>query len=176
MKFFTQTTIEFLARILKRKILVRSPQRFLFSPAISRKIMMRITITFAFLITAFLQLSLAQNIIKGKVTDDKGLALPGVSVQLKGKDVGVTTDKDGAFTINADDKNGTLMFSYVGFTTQEIGIKGRSSIDVSLSPESKALSDVVVVGYGKQKKVNLVGAVSSVNIDEKLTSGALPNI
>jgi len=128
-----------------------NPQLVHFSPAVRSKIMMRITITFAFLITVFLQISLAQNIIKGKVTDDKGLALPGVSVQLKGKDVGATTDKDGAFTISVDDKNGTLVFSYVGFTPQEIALKGRSSVNVSLSPESKALSDVVVVGYGKQK-------------------------
>jgi TonB-linked SusC/RagA family outer membrane protein len=114
--------------------------------------------------------------VTGRVTDDKGNPLPGVTVQVKGKEGGTTTDKNGKFTIEVPDAASTLVFTYVGFTLQEVNVAGKATIDVTLQPESKALGDVVVVGYGKQKKVNLVGAVSAVNIDEKTTSRAIPNI
>jgi TonB-dependent starch-binding outer membrane protein SusC len=139
------------------------------------RIINRIIFTFGLFISVFVQIIQASP-VTGKVTDDKGLPLPEVSVQLKGKDGGVTTNKDGRFTIDVPDVSGILVFSYIGYTTQEIAVNGRSSIDVTLIPDSKVLSDVVVVGYGRQKKVNLVGAVSAVNVDEKITSRALPNI
>ena len=135
----------------------------------------QIGITFVLLLAAF-QISLAQN-VTGKVTDDKGTVLSGVSVQLKGKSTGSSTNSEGKFTVGVPGGKGTLVFSYIGFTNQEVEINGRTAVDVKLVPdESTALSDVVVVGYGKQKKVNLVGSVSTVNVDEKMTSRSLPNI
>jgi TonB-linked SusC/RagA family outer membrane protein len=134
------------------------------------------TATVFLLLVVFLQVSLAAGPITGKVTNSKGEALAGVSVQLKGKSAGATTSSEGRFTINIAENKGTLVFSYIGYTVQEIAINGRSTIDVTLANESTALDDVVVVGYGRQKKVNLVGSVATVNVDEKLTSRALPNI
>lgn len=147
-----------------------------FTRTTKKKVLVRIAFTVALLATLFLQTTLAQNPVTGRVIDDKGAPLSGVSVTLKGTSTGAATNAEGRFTINAPDGNGTLTFSYVGFSAQDIEINGRRSIEVSLLPESKALTDVVVVGYGRQRKVNLVGSVSAVTVDEKITGRALPNI
>jgi TonB-linked SusC/RagA family outer membrane protein len=101
--------------------------------------------------------------VSGTVTDAKGETLPGVSVKLKGTTIGATTDLDGRYTINVADNNSILVFTYVGFTTQEVPINGRSTINVKLEAESTALTEVVVVGYGTQKKADLTGAISTVS-------------
>lgn len=103
--------------------------------------------------------------ITGKVTDAGGEALVGVSILVKGTTIGTVTDIEGAYALDADE-NGTLVFSYTGFVSQEIAIGGRSKIDISLVADSKILDEVVVVGYGSQKKVNLTGAVSSITSEE----------
>jgi TonB-linked SusC/RagA family outer membrane protein len=113
--------------------------------------------------------------VKGKVTDEQG-PLPGVSIKLKGTSIGTTTDIKGNYSLNLTDGNGTLIFASVGFTTQEIAINGRTNIDVQLKAEATALNEIVVVGYGSQKKVNLVGSVASIKVDEKMTSRALSNV
>ncbi|QXV64751.1 TonB-dependent receptor [Mucilaginibacter sp. 21P] len=100
--------------------------------------------------------------INGTVSDAKG-PLPGVNVKLKGTDVGTTTDANGKFKLNVPDANGTLIFSFLGYTTQEVPIAGKTVVNVSLAEESKALNEVVVVGYGTQKRVDLTGSVGSVN-------------
>jgi TonB-linked SusC/RagA family outer membrane protein len=129
---------------------------------------------FAFI--TFVQVTLAAGPVTGIVTNSKGEPMAGVSVQLKGKTGGATTNGEGRYTINVADNKATLIFSYIGFTAQEVPVNGRATIDITLADESKALDDVVVVGYGRQKKVNLVGSVATVNVDEKITSRALPNI
>jgi TonB-linked SusC/RagA family outer membrane protein len=104
--------------------------------------------------------------ITGKVTDENGQALIGVIVTVKGVSGGAATDADGNFRINSQDENGTLVFKYIGYTTQEVAISGRSSINVQLSPLSQSLNEVVVtVGYGTQKRATITGAVSSVNAE-----------
>jgi TonB-linked SusC/RagA family outer membrane protein len=100
--------------------------------------------------------------IRGRVTDDKGEPLPGVGIKVKGSSIGATTDTDGKYALTVPDGNSTLIFSSIGFTAQEVSINGRNSIDVKLSSESTSLNDVVVVGYGTQKKVNLTGAVTAI--------------
>ncbi len=112
--------------------------------------------------------------LKGKVTDDKGGPIPGVSVKLKGSNIGTMTDGNGNYALSLPDGNGTLVFSFIGFAQQEVPVNNRSSINVVLKEEDKALSEVVVVGYGTQKKVNLTGAVASVTGDE-LTTRQAPN-
>jgi TonB-dependent starch-binding outer membrane protein SusC len=124
----------------------------------------------------FAQATFAAGPVTGIVTDDLGEPLVDVTVQVKGKTDAVTTNAEGRYTINVDNLNSTLIFTYVGFARQEIPIGGRTTINVTMVSDAKALSDVVVVGYGKQKKVNLVGSVATVNVDEKLNSRALPNI
>ncbi|MCX2574155.1 SusC/RagA family TonB-linked outer membrane protein [Pedobacter sandarakinus] len=111
--------------------------------------------------------------ITGKVTDEKGLGLPGVSVQVKGTTAGAVTNADGNFTLSVPDsqRNGTLTFSYLGYISQEVAISSRSTINIQLKPDANnTLDDVVVVGYGVQKRVSITGAVNTIdakNIENK---------
>lgn len=99
--------------------------------------------------------------VSGTVVDDTGEPLIGVSVALKGSKTGVTTDIDGNFAIQVPDvKTATLTFSYVGMETQTINVGGRKRLDVTLKPNSNALEEVVVVGYGQQKKASVVGSIT----------------
>ncbi|SDL11386.1 SusC/RagA family TonB-linked outer membrane protein [Siphonobacter aquaeclarae] len=113
--------------------------------------------------------------VSGKVTAENGEALAGVSVVLKGSIRGVTTNASGEFRIAIPDENGTLVFSFVGYETQEITVGNRTTLTVSMKPGLKALSEVVVVGYGTQTKANLTGAVASVG-GEVLESRPLVNL
>ena len=92
--------------------------------------------------------------------------LPGVTVVLKSTTVGTTTDENGKYTINVAGSNSVLVFSAVGFVTQEVTVGNRSTINVTLGEDLKSLSEVVVVGYGTQKKSQLTGAISSVGARE----------
>lgn len=108
--------------------------------------------------------------ISGKVTDEKGQALPGVSVQLKGTSTGTSTGTDGTFTINVPDQYAVLVFSYVGYGRQEVPVAGQKHLNVKLASSESALSEVVVVGYGTQQKGNILGAVTTMptgNLIEK---------
>lgn len=116
-----------------------------------------------------------QVVIKGRVTDDQGQPLPGVSVALKGSGTGTTTDANGNYTLRSNANSGVLEFSFIGYMRQEVAFTGESTRNIQLKSDQKALGEVVVVGYGTQKKVNLVGAVSAVKVDEKIASRALPN-
>ena len=101
--------------------------------------------------------------ISGTVVDEKGEALIGVNVLEKGTTNGTITDFDGRFTLNLSSKNAVLVVSYIGYKTTEIAVNGRTDINVSLKEDSETLEEVVVVGYGTQKKVNLTGSVASVS-------------
>ncbi len=101
--------------------------------------------------------------ITGKVTDSKNAPLDGVSVQIKGTNRGVTTNASGVFTITNVPDNGTLVFSYTGFTSREVSVKGKgNTINVSLTEQVSGLNDVVVIGYGTRAKKDITGAVSQV--------------
>ncbi|RBQ07885.1 SusC/RagA family TonB-linked outer membrane protein [Pedobacter miscanthi] len=112
----------------------------------------------------------AQNIaVKGKVTDAKGGPLIGVVVKVKGSTGGTSSGTDGGFSISAP--NGAiLIFSYVGFESKEIKVPGNGSVNITLSENNNALGEVVVVGYGTQKKATLTGSVSSVSNAEISTT------
>ncbi|MCX6327246.1 MAG: TonB-dependent receptor [Bacteroidia bacterium] len=114
--------------------------------------------------------------ITGTVTDENGNPLPGLTVQVKGTTTGVLTDAAGKYSLMNVPENAILSFSFVGMATQEIPSEGRILIDVVLKVEAIGLKEVVVVGYGTQRKVNLTGAVAAVNFDEKITSRALTNV
>ncbi|MFD3000603.1 SusC/RagA family TonB-linked outer membrane protein [Pontibacter toksunensis] len=111
--------------------------------------------------------------VQGKVTDDSGVALPGVTVLLKGSTTAAPTGADGTYTINVPDGNGTLIFSFIGFAPQEVPINNRSTVNVQLKTDAKALEEVVVVGYGTQKKATLTGSVTAVQGEEVTKSPAL---
>lgn len=120
-------------------------------------------LSFAFL-TVIAFSAMAQRTVSGKVTDDTGEALPGVNVVIKGTTTGVTTDLDGNYRLSVDD-GATLIFSYVGFETQEIQVGARTTIDVTLGGATE-LQEVVVTGYQNQLKREVTGAVASVKADE----------
>ncbi|WP_454803005.1 TonB-dependent receptor [Mucilaginibacter phyllosphaerae] len=100
--------------------------------------------------------------ITGTVSDAKG-PLPGVNVKLKGTTTGISTDVNGKYKLTVPDGNGTLVFSFIGYTPKEVAINNQQVIDVVLAEEPKALNEVVVVGYGTQKRVDLTGSVGSVS-------------
>lgn len=101
--------------------------------------------------------------LKGKVVDEKGEGLAGVSILIKGTTNGTLTNVDGAFSLDAPEPSGTLVFSFVGFVTQEVQIAGKTFFDIKLEPSASALNEVVVVGYGAQKKITMTGAVGTVS-------------
>lgn len=113
--------------------------------------------------------------ISGRITDETNQPLPGVTVTVKGTNYGAVTDNNGKFILNVKAAKATLILSSMGFERTEIAFTGQQTINVQLRPDQKALGEVVVVGYGTQKKVNLVGAVSAVKVDEKLAGRSLPN-
>lgn len=100
-------------------------------------------------------------IIKGKVTDQNGLGIPGATILLKGTKSATSTDFDGLYSIKSP-SNGILVISYVGYTSIESPVSGRSEVNVKLKEESQNLNEVVVVGYGTQKKSVVTGAISRV--------------
>jgi len=116
-----------------------------------------------------------QQTLTGKVTDEAGNPLPGVSVLVKGTTKGTSTNEEGQFSIAAN-PNDILVFSYVGFVSREIPYSNQNSLDIRLATDNTAMDEVVVVGYGTQKKISMTGAVSSVKIDEKITNRALSNV
>ncbi|MEP6737740.1 MAG: TonB-dependent receptor [Chryseolinea sp.] len=106
---------------------------------------------------------LAQDInVSGKVADPAGGTMPGVNVLVKGTPTGTVTDQDGRYTLTAP-ADATLIFTFVGYTTTEVPIGGRTVIDVTIKEDMKSLDEVVVIGYGTQKRSDLTGAVGSVN-------------
>nr|WP_288978481.1 TonB-dependent receptor [uncultured Allomuricauda sp.] len=105
-------------------------------------------------------------LIRGKVNDGEGVPLPGANIIEKGTDNGTQSDFDGNFAITVSDANAILVVSYLGFTTKEIPLEGKTDIAVQLLENAAGLDEVVVVGYGTQKKVNLTGAVTSVKAQE----------
>jgi TonB-linked SusC/RagA family outer membrane protein len=108
----------------------------------------------------------AQDVtVNGKVYDENGVPIPGVSVLIKGTSKAAATDFDGNYQIKADSK-GTLEFSYLGYITAKEPINGRNQIDVKLKPSTETLQEVVVVGYGTQKKSVVTGAISSIKASD----------
>ena len=111
--------------------------------------------------------------ITGKVLDEKNIGLPGVSVQIKGTSVGAVTDPSGAYSISIPENlsGRSLTFSYVGYLSEDVPIAGKRTINVQLKPSAaNALEDIVVVGYGTQKRVSITGSVSTIdskNIENK---------
>ncbi|MCC8408287.1 SusC/RagA family TonB-linked outer membrane protein [Mucilaginibacter sp. UR6-1] len=113
--------------------------------------------------------------VTGRVVDEKGAPLPGVSVAVKGSTAGTVTDASGKFSINAPD-NGTLVFSFIGYTTQEVAVAGKTVINVSLQPAQNDLKEVVVTALGISKEQKKLGyAVSTVN-GEQLNKAKETNV
>lgn len=112
--------------------------------------------------------------VSGRVVGSDGAGLPGVNVVVKGSTNGTVTDGEGRYTVAAP-ANSTLVFSFVGFTSKEVAIGNQSSVNVTLGEDAKALNEVVVVGYGVQKKSQVTGAISSVD-EQSLRDVPVANI
>lgn len=104
------------------------------------------------------------QIVSGTVKSPDGESIPGVNIILKGTNTGTVSDIDGRYSLEVSDLNGTLVFTYIGFATIEENINGRSTIDVTLQEVSHSLDEVVVVGYSTQKRADITGAVSVVDM------------
>ncbi len=136
-------------------------------------------------VSSFLSDQVGAILIKGNVVDAESTPIPGVTILEKGTSNGTVTDENGNFQINLSAKNNTLIFSSIGMKTQEIQVEGRNFLSVIMEEDVILLDEVVSVGYGTQKKINLTGAVSAVsgddldlgigNLSESL-QGIIPNL
>jgi TonB-dependent starch-binding outer membrane protein SusC len=125
---------------------------------------MKLTKLFIFCISSllFAIYGHAQDItVKGKVVDEKGMSVPGASILIQGTKNGTSTDFDGSYSIKAS-SNTTLTVSFIGYKTKTIAVNGQSTINVNLAPENAILNEVVVVGYGTQKRSLVTGTISSI--------------
>lgn len=113
--------------------------------------------------------------VNGTVTDQEGEPLIGVNIQVKGSSKGTSTDFDGNFTLEDIDENAVLVISYVGYQTQEVAVAGKSTLEIVMMSDAELLDEVVVVGYGTQKKTTVTGAVSTMKADE-IAEVPVPNI
>ena len=107
--------------------------------------------------------------VKGTVKDEKNAPLPGVNIVVKGTQQGTSTDSEGQYQIEIPDTqtgNVTLVFSFVGYESQEVAVGGRTVVDVNLNVSERGLDEVVVVGYGEQRKSEVTGAISTVSARE----------
>ena len=132
---------------------------------------------FTFLLLSLLFFSLqanAQKIISGIVSDESG-PLPGVSILEKGTSNGTVTDFDGAYTISVANKNATLVFSHLGFLTQEHSNLQYDTLDIQMLEDVLGLEEIVVTGYGTQKKATLTGSIATIG-GEALEKSASPNL
>ena len=142
-------------------------------------------LTFVFLIVTLVKITATpfgfdeaarQGIVVSGTVSDAGGTLPGVSVAVKGTTQGVVTDLDGKFSITVPSRESVLLFSFVGYVTQEIEIGDRILIDILMAESAQEIEEVVVVGYGTQKKQSVVGAISQVKSDELMRTGGVTNI
>ncbi|RKD17988.1 SusC/RagA family protein [Pelobium manganitolerans] len=136
----------------------------------SLRLLLLIVIGLASSITAY-----AQTTVKGKVTDDTGMGLPGVSVMVKGTTNGTQTDANGNYALSVPGKNAVLVFSFIGYTAVEKPLNGQATVNVNMAADSKSLSEVVVIGYGTQRREAVTGSVASISGD-KLTEVPTANV
>ncbi len=116
-----------------------------------------------------------KRVLTGLVTDATGEPLPGVTVMVKGTTSGTITGIDGTYSLPVDDANAIVVYSFIGFENQEIELGDRVNLNITLMEEVTGLDEVVVVGYGTQRKADLTGAISSVK-GESLAKAPLPNL
>ena len=108
-----------------------------------------------------------QNQVSGRITDaSTGEPMPGVNIVVKGTSIGTLTDVNGGYSVNATTRDAVLVFSFIGYTTREVPLAGRSRVDLELSQEVTGLDEVVVIGYGTAKKSDLTGAIVQVKAED----------
>ena len=128
------------------------------------------------LLAASVNVYAQQGITVTGTVSDKGDPLPGVSVRVKGTSVGDATNLDGRYSVNVPGPNAVLVFSYIGYVTTERTVGNQREINVNLVEDTQQISEVVVVGYGTQKKVNLTGSIAALAVDESMSDRSLQNV
>src|SRR5690625_1915258 len=108
--------------------------------------------------------------VEGKVVDQEGEPLIGVNIQVKGSNKGTATDFDGRFTLEDIDENAVLVVSYIGYQIQEVPVSGKSKLEIVMASDSQLLDEVVVVGYGTQRKIDMTGSVATLEGEEIVKS------
>jgi len=141
-----------------------------------RKIL-RASFLLAFLLVNMFRLSaqVSSTVVQGTITDEKGVTLPGVSITVKGTTLGVLSDIEGKYSIPVPSNKNILVFSSIGMVTQEINLNGKSLVNIILKSKATNLNDVVVIGYGSQKRGDVNGAISSISSKE-IENIPLPSI
>ena len=140
----------------------------------SKRPLLIMKLTMVLLTVAFLQASAKSSVgivkttevaktVTGKVIDENGQPLPGVTVKVKGGTTSAQTDAQGSYRINLSDDNATLVFTFVGYKDQEVSARGKTVVLVTMEPANTGLDEVVVVAYGTQKRTSVTGAVSTIN-------------
>lgn len=119
--------------------------------------------------------SFAQMTISGRVTEEGGEGLPGVTVLIKGTSTGTVSDIEGNYRISAPEDGAVLVFSFVGYVSQEEPVNGRQQIDISLKTDVQSLQEVVVVGYGSMERENVTGSITTVDV-ENIQKVPVPNV
>jgi len=120
-----------------------------------------------------------QRTVSGTVTDaERNETLPGVNILVKNSNIGTVTDIDGAFSLNVPEEDAVLVFSFVGFVTQEVPVANRQTFSINLSPEQSDLDEVVVIGYGTRKKTSVTSSISKLENQklDQLPVGRLENV
>ena len=136
---------------------------------------MKKSLTFVLLLFLGYAISFAQGIqVSGTVTDAEGNGLPGVNVVIKGTTTGAVTNLDGYYSITAPGSDAVLVFSYVGYLSQEIAVGNQTSINITLEEDVMGLEEVVVIGYGTQRKIDVTGSVATMKSDQ-ITAIPTPN-
>jgi iron complex outermembrane receptor protein len=108
----------------------------------------------------------AQVSVQGKVTDNNNQPMPGVSITVKENSTGTTTNSEGNYTISVPSKRSVLIFSYVGYPAQEIIVGDRTSVNIAMSQAAGQLNEVVVTGYGTQRRREVTSAITTVNAEQ----------
>ena len=126
-------------------------------------------------ISSMESLSSQQKTLTGKVTDQSGQPLPGVTVLVKGTTNGSVTSPDGIYSISGLPENATLTFSFIGMKTQDVAVGNQTTLDVTMSVDAIGIEEVVAIGYGTQKKSDLTGAVVSVSSEDMNLGGTVSN-
>jgi hypothetical protein len=140
------------------------------------RVLRRISLSLLIAIMSGSLSALAQGngaLVSGTVRDQASQAgMPGVNVLVKGTTIGTVTDVNGHYSITVEDDNATLVFSFIGYTSQEIAVDGRTTVDVLLTEDIQSLSEVVVVGYGVKQKRSVTSAISKL---ENTNLNQVPN-
>ncbi len=149
--------------IRKKEVKVKPENAFIPASEVSREPRLMSTVPLNQTVRA------VDNVVKGKVTDDKNEALPGVSILIKGSNKGTVTDINGNFSIDVLQQGGTLVFSFIGYESKEVLVGSQTTLNVKLVESISSLNEVMVVGYGTQRKGDItgsIGSISSKNIKE----------